>query len=125
MQSFSCYAAWICWLCKDVVLYCHMANLVEIITKEMELRNYSRRTIDAYSRVYLDIYKSVKKPLRNLTTAEITEYLYKKQQSGLSSQSIALAANALNFLYIQIYQVGDFRRIRHPKKNQQVAGGID
>lgn len=96
--------------------YAAMPNLIGIITKEMTLRNYSRRTIEAYSRVYLDLYKIVKKPLRDISSDELRDYLYKKRQSGLSSQSIALFANALNFLYAQIYKIRDFQKIRHPKK---------
>ncbi len=93
-----------------------MPNLLEIVTKEMELRNYSRRTISAYSRVYTELYKIVDRPLRDLSEEEIKNYLHQKLQTGLASQSIALAANALNFLYTQIYHRAHYQKLRHPKK---------
>ena len=42
------------------------------------------------------------------------------QKRGLSSQSIALAANAVNFLFVQIYQKKDFQKIRHPKRTTKI-----
>ncbi|NQU83912.1 MAG: tyrosine-type recombinase/integrase [Parcubacteria group bacterium] len=93
-----------------------MSNLIEIITKEMTIRNYSPRTIDAYVRIAVDLYKTIKKIPRNINLDEIKDYLYKKQKAGLSSQSIALAVNAINFLYTQIYQRDDFVKLSHPKR---------
>jgi site-specific recombinase XerD len=86
----------------------------------MRLRNYSPKTIEAYSRIYVEVFKFFHQPLKELNTGQLKEYLYHKQQSGLSSQSIALAANALNFLYLQIYQQKDFEKIRHPKRSQKL-----
>jgi integrase/recombinase XerD len=97
-----------------------MANLLDILTREMELRNYSRKTIVAYGSVIKDLYKSVKKPLQDLTEEEIKQYLHKKLQKKLSSQTIALAANAINFLYTQIYKRKDFEKIKHPKRSQKL-----
>lgn len=97
-----------------------MANLVDIVTREMNLRNYSRRTIEAYLSVIRDLYSSCNKPPRDLTEEEIKDYLYRKQQKGLSSQTIALAANAINYLYTQIYKRKDFSKIRHPKRSQKL-----
>ena len=97
-----------------------MANLIEIITQEMKLRNYSPKTINAYTRVVKDIYTFYKRPLRDLSTEEIKHYLYAQQQRNLSSQTIALFANALNFLYTQIYQQKDYVKIRHPKQSQRL-----
>lgn len=95
-----------------------MPNLIEIVTKEMTLRNYSRKTIAAYTRVYSDLYKTTGRSLRDMGEEEIKNYLHQKLQAGLASQSIALAANALNFLYTKIYRRSDFQRIRHPKKTK-------
>lgn len=93
-----------------------MSNLIEIVAQDMSIRNYSRKTIAAYSRVYKELYRQVGRPLRDITEEEIKSYLHQKVQAGLASQSIALAANALNFLYTQIYHRADFQKIRHPKK---------
>lgn len=97
-----------------------MPNLIEIITREMSLRNYSRRTIDAYRRVIVDLYETTKKPPRDVSTEEIKNFLYAKQQTGLSSQSIALMVNAINFLYRHIYQRNDFAPLHHPKKTNKL-----
>ncbi len=94
-----------------------MPNLIEIIHKEMSIRNYSPRTIEAYTHVVSDLYKTLKKPPRELLPAEIKEYLYQKQQSGLSSQTIALTINAINFLYTTIYQQEHYQKIRAPKRS--------
>ncbi|MBI5023357.1 MAG: tyrosine-type recombinase/integrase [Candidatus Magasanikbacteria bacterium] len=86
----------------------------------MKLRNYSRRTIEAYVRVVSDLYKIVGKPPRDITAEEIKTYLYKKQKGGLSSQSIALFANAINFLYTQIYKRENFQKLRQPKRTNKL-----
>lgn len=93
---------------------------MDIVTREMGLRNYSSKTMDAYLSVIRDLYASYRKPLKNLTADEIKDYLYHKQQKGLSSQTIALAANAINFLYTQIYVRPGFQRIRHPKRSMKL-----
>ena len=85
-----------------IVLAAAMPNLIEIVTKGMSLRNYSRKTIAAYTRVYKDIYAVAKRPLGTLQETDLKDYLYQKQQSSWSAQSIAFSANALNSLYTQI-----------------------
>lgn len=86
----------------------------------MTLRNYSRRTIEAYTRVVSDLYKIIGRLPRDITPAEIKDFLYKKQKSGLSSQSIALFANAINFLYTQIYRRENFQKLRQPKRTHKL-----
>lgn len=93
-----------------------MANLIEIITQEMKLRNYSQKTIDVYTRVVKDIFAFYHRPPRGLTEDELRNFLLSKQRRGLSSQSIALYANALNFVYTQIYKRENYIKIRHPKQ---------
>lgn len=97
-----------------------MANLLEIIHKEMSIRNYSRRTIDAYSRVIADLYKTTKITPRDIGESDIKEYLYQKQRAGLSSQSIALMANAINFLFTQVYKRRDYQKLRQPKQSKKL-----
>lgn len=66
-----------------------MPNLLDIVMREMKLRNYSPKTIDAYTRVVKDIYAFYHRPPRDLGEEEIKNYLYAKQKQGLStSQSI-------------------------------------
>ncbi|MDO8591269.1 MAG: tyrosine-type recombinase/integrase [bacterium] len=91
-------------------------NLLDILTREMKLRNYSPKTIEAYVRVAKDLYVFYKRPPRELSDEEIKEFLYAKQKRNLSSQTISLAANAINFLYTQIYQRSAFNKVRHPRQ---------
>ncbi|MDO8490054.1 MAG: tyrosine-type recombinase/integrase [bacterium] len=97
-----------------------MPDLIEIIRQEMRLRNYSPKTLRAYTRVISDLYKIIKKPLREVSQDEIRHYLLSLSERGLSSQSIALAANAINFLYTTIYKLPSFQKIHHPKQSQKL-----
>lgn len=97
-----------------------MTDLVEIITQELKLRNYSPKTIKAYTFVARDLYAYFKKPLSNLSEQEVRNYLLTKQDKNLSSQTIALYANAINFIFREIYKKQDFEKLRHPKKSQKL-----
>ena len=95
-------------------------NLIDIVRSEMELRNYSPKTIQAYINAIKDAYYHFQRPLRELRADEIKTYLLGKQRAGLSSQTVALYANAINFLYTQIYKHADFEKIRHPKRSKKL-----
>ncbi len=97
-----------------------MPSLIEILHQEMQLRNYSPKTVKAYARVIGDLYKKVKKPLRELSIDAIKLFLLGLHDRGLSSQSVALATNAINFLYRDIYNRRDFTPLRHPKRSQKL-----
>ena len=95
-------------------------DLISILRREMELRNYSPKTVEAYIRVVRDLYKYCQKPPKELGEEDIKDYLAAKQKAGLSSQSIALYANAINFLFAEIYQQANFTKIRHPKRSKKL-----
>jgi integrase/recombinase XerD len=95
-------------------------DLITIVRRQMELRNYSPKTITAYISVIRDLYYYHKKPPRKLDRSEIVAYLSSKQQKGLSSQTISLCANAVNYLYTEIYKIDDFEKFRHPKKSKKL-----
>jgi len=95
-------------------------SLNTIVRREMTLRNYSPRTIEAYLGVAKDAYQYFKKPLRELDNEDLRNYLFQKQQKGASSQTIALYANALNFIYRSIYHFDSFQKINHPKKSKKL-----
>ena len=97
-----------------------MADLIDIIRREMKLRNYSPKTMEAYIAVAKDLYKFAKKPIRELSLEEIKEYLLRKHEQGLSSQTIALYANAINFIFTQIYLKSDWQKIRQPKRTKKI-----
>lgn len=97
-----------------------MADLIDIIVQELKLRNYSPKTIKAYTFVARDLYGYFKKPPRTLSQQDIRKYLLHKQEKKLSSQTISLYANAINFIFTEIYKRQDFTKIRHPKKSQKL-----
>lgn len=97
-----------------------MANLVEILHQEMQLRNYSPTTIKAYTRVIENLYKTMKKPLREISEDDIKKYLVGLHERDLSSQTVALATNAINFLYRDIYKRRGYQSLRHPKRSQKL-----
>jgi len=97
-----------------------MSDIIEIIRQEMRLRNYSQRTFRAYTRIISDLYKKTKRPLRDLSADDIRSYLLELEDADLSSQSIALAANAINFLYTAIYKNPSFQKLHHPKRSQKL-----
>ena len=97
-----------------------MPNLLDIVRREMKIRNYSPRTMSAYLRIIIDLYKSTKTPPREITEDEIKTYIEKLHNRGLSSQSVALAANAINFLYTQVYKREGYQKLRHPKRSQKL-----
>lgn len=97
-----------------------MPNLIRMMTQEMRLRNYSPKTITAYTGAVRDFYRYAKQPLRRLGVESIKDYLLRKQERGLSSQTIALFVNALNFLYREIYKRPDWQNLRHPKQSKKL-----
>lgn len=96
-------------------------NLIEIIEQEMRLRNYSIKTIKAYMAVVRDLFYFYKKRnLRDLNNQDLKDYLLYKIDQKLSSQTISLYANAINYLYRDIFKKIDFIPIKHPKKTQRL-----
>jgi len=98
-----------------------MTNLVKIIEQEMRLRNYSAKTIKAYAAVIRDLsYFYKKRNLKKLTNQDLKNYLLAKTKRQLSSQTISLYANAINYLYLQIYKNNNYTPLKHPKKSQKL-----
>lgn len=98
-----------------------MVNLIKIIEQEMQLRNYSIKTIKAYAAVIRDLSHFYKKRnLEQLTNQDLKNYLFSKTKRQLSSQTISLYANAINYLYLQIYKMNNYTPLKHPKKSQKL-----
>lgn len=93
-----------------------MDSSIDIMTQELKIRNYSSKTIQAYTRVIRDLTHFNGNPLQNLTTDELKRYLMYLHDQGKTSQTIALAANAINYLYTQIYKQTGYQKLRHPKR---------
>lgn len=103
-----------------MIQFVYMADLINIITQELKLRNYSPKTIKAYTFVAKDLYLTFKKPIRNISNEEIRKYLLNKKDKGLSSQTLSLYANAINYILKEIYKREDFEKLRHPKRSKKL-----
>ena len=95
-------------------------GLIEVMEQEMRLRNYSRRTIEAYTHVARELFHFCNKPIRELKEEKIKQFLTYKMNAGCYSQTIALYANAINFIFHEIYKQANFNPIRHPKKTHKL-----
>src|SRR3989338_6194797 len=95
-------------------------DLIAVMEREMRLRNYSRRTIEAYTHVAREMFRFCKRPIRDLSEEEIKQFLSHTLDRGCSSQTIALYANAINFIFREIYKQANFNPIRHPKKTHKL-----
>jgi len=97
-----------------------MPGLIEIITNEMKLRNYSLETIKSYVSAVRNLYNYYNKPPRDLNYEELKKFLLFKAEQGSAPQTLSLYANAINFVYLQIYKRKNFEKIRHPKKSKKL-----
>ncbi len=97
-----------------------MKSLNDIVTREMELGNYSQKTIKTYLGIYQDLYKNLGKPPREASMDELKDYIHQKTKKNLSSQTIALYANAINFLYISVYKKKSYEKFKMPKKTKKL-----
>lgn len=81
-----------------------LEELLEKIKDELRLRNYSRKTIDAYLTCLSDYFKYIKNVTKNPDVALIKKYLLEKQDKGQSSQTINLYLNAIKYFYREIFK---------------------
>lgn len=95
-------------------------GLLEIMEREMRLRNYSGRTIEAYTHVAKELFSFHKKPIRELNAEETKQFLEYKLNKGCSSQTISLYANAINFVFREIYKKESFSNLQHPKRTNKL-----
>jgi integrase/recombinase XerD len=80
-----------------------LEELLGKIKDELKLRNYSRRTIEAYLTCLSDYFKYIKNVTKNPDVALIKKYLLEKQDRGQSSQTINLYLNAIKYFYREIF----------------------
>lgn len=111
-----------------------MENLLEQARTEMKLRNFSPRTIKTYLcclRIFFDyLTHEEKKPQiqcanKNFSlpnswgTEEARAFLIKKQNNGVTGQTLALYLNAINFFKKRVLKTGPLG-IEQPKKSQRL-----
>ena len=91
-----------------------------MLGREMRVRNYSPKTIKAYSREIAGICLFFRCSPRDVSRESMLGYFDRKLRQGLSSQSISLAMNAVNFIYRDLYNIKDFVPFRHPKRSKKL-----
>jgi len=81
-----------------------LEELLAKIKDELRLRNYSRRTIDAYLTCLSDYFRYIKNVQKDPDIGLIKKYLLRKQEKGQSSQTINLYLNAIKYFYREIFK---------------------
>jgi len=98
-------------------------GLSEKLQQEMQLRNYSPKTIKAYQSWIRDLvqYCSPRHP-RELASSDIRNYLlHLIQDNNLAVSSVNQVVNALRFLYVELYKMSfKIQDVPRPKKERKL-----
>lgn len=119
-----------CVLCKFMIKFKHkynnsifkyiMENVLEKTKNILKLRNYSPKTIKAYTMYisqYLDFSQKQKVTDRNKA---IEKFLLAKLDRGNSSQTVNVALNAIKFLYREVLKSKDRIDFKCAKKSKKL-----
>ena len=104
------------------------AKLLDVLVRELRLRNYSHRTVKAYrSCVRTFIGHFAPKHPRQLRDEEIREYLvHLLTDRKLTGGTVNQVYNALQFLYRELYKRPFmFRDLPRPKKERRLPNVLD
>jgi len=103
-------------------------EIIQQVRKELRLRNYSHKTIKAYTSCLRSFIKYfAPRDPKEITEKDIREYLlHLIEDKKLSAQTINQVFNALRFLYVEIlkmpFKIGSIPR---PKKAKQLPVVLD
>ncbi|OGY79041.1 MAG: hypothetical protein A3B74_04120 [Candidatus Kerfeldbacteria bacterium RIFCSPHIGHO2_02_FULL_42_14] len=93
-----------------------MPSLLEILKREIQVRNYSYRTYSAYSRALWNLYTFFRMRINKIGEDEMKFFIQDQLQKGRSSQTIALYIHAINFARINLYHLPPLTHIHYPKR---------
>ena len=94
-------------------------NTFVTLTRELRIRNYSRKTIESYVHYNDELLRFCSKDPREVTTEDIKNYLdYLAREH--SASTVSLAYNALLFYYKQIWRRQFFIHLPHPRKEKHL-----
>lgn len=99
----------------DKKMHPGICNLV----RELRLRNYSRATIRAYTEQVWAYFLYCGEGWEEADKSKIENFVLKRQEKGLSPQTINLGVQALQFFYRNV-QKRYFEKIKALKKRQQL-----
>ncbi len=91
----------------------------DTLSRELRIRNYSRRTIESYVYYNRELLRFGEKDPREIRTEDIKEYLdYLARERSASTVSVAY--NAIQFYYKEIWHRSFFVHLKHPKKEKHL-----
>ncbi|MFZ2189602.1 MAG: site-specific tyrosine recombinase/integron integrase [Candidatus Magasanikiibacteriota bacterium] len=92
-------------------------NTLENLKQELRIRNYSPKTIKSYVHQNEEFLRFCQKDPREVNTSDIKNYLDYLLQIK-SASSVAVAYNALQFYYKEIWKRSFFLNIKQPKRGK-------
>src|SRR3989338_9870750 len=90
------------------------------VVNELKLRNYSSKTIRAYTACLREYFLFAGSDHRRLQTGVIRAFLLGKHEKGYASQTVNLYLNAIKFFYHQIVRVYQKIDIHFAKRSQKL-----
>ncbi len=98
-----------------------MGKFLDFINNEMKARNYSKSTINSYTKAIKELYEFFNKSPKNIDHNDMIKFINIKFDKGYSNQTVSLYINALNFLHREIYKdKALLPNIKHPKKSEKL-----
>ena len=89
-----------------------------LLTKEMQIRNYSPRTIDTYCKLLINLEKVLGKPLNQVTTDDFKSRLhYLVTEKSASTSTINQLISAFKIFYVDVsHREWEEFRVKRPRK---------
>lgn len=97
-----------------------MQEILEKVKRELRLRNYSRKTIEAYVYCVCEYLRFKGSEFEKLDEENIKDYLLKLQEDGKSSQTINLHLNSIKYLYRDVFKKYLKINIKFAKRSQKL-----
>jgi site-specific recombinase XerD len=92
-------------------------NTLDNLRQELRIRNYSPKTVKSYVHINEEFLRFCEKDPREVSTTDIKNYLDYLSQNK-SASSVAVAYNALQFYYKEIWKRSFFLNIKQPKRGK-------
>lgn len=102
------------------VYYIIMQEFLQQTITELRVRNYSRKTIEAYSSCLEDYLKFKKANFTQIDEENIKSFLLSKQDRGYASQTVNLYLNAIKFFYRDVLKKYCKINIKFAKRSKRL-----
>jgi len=97
-----------------------MQQVLQKVERELKLRNYSSKTVQAYLFCIKEYLKYKKTGFDQLDEENIKDYLLQMQDCGKSSQTINLHLNAIKYFYRDVLKNYNKISIKFAKRSQKL-----